>query len=313
MPRKLRFEHDDYVVIGRRSGLPTTLSDITTSVLNGLYLLRPDEATLDIIYGVLGRAQARWAFDVYAFHVMSTHWHLLGGFVSARQRARVMRFVNGEIARRINRLRGRTGPLFERRYASIQVLSDAHALDRVGYIMSQGTKAFVVGHPAEDPFACSTPTLLEGRTLYGTWRSRAGTKRYAIDISPLPSLAHLSPRDQRATLRALADDIARAERPRRKKAGRRLMGAERARTIDPMTRQTHRPRTPAPVVHGTRAQEAAWREAYGRARDAYTEATIAFRAWQADQTAPMIPWPPCTVPPASGWVEAVEDGARAGP
>ncbi|MCB9549311.1 MAG: transposase [Myxococcales bacterium] len=297
MPRNLRFDHDDYVVLGRRSGQWTTLSDITTPVINGRYFLRPDEQVADIILGVLGRAQARWPFDIYGFHVMSTHWHLLAGFTSGRQRARVMRFVNGEIARRINRLLGRRGPLFERRYACIQVLSDAHALERLRYLMSQATKAFVVRHPDDDPFVCSTPHHLRGLPLRGTWRGRGGSTRYTVEISPLPGLAALSIAEQRATCWQLADDIARRERQHRKKAGRRLQGAAAARTIDPWTRQPVSPRTPAPVVHGTPAQEADWRAAYGRARRAYTEATIAFRAWQADQATPLIPWPPGTVPP----------------
>ncbi|MCA9528071.1 MAG: transposase, partial [Myxococcales bacterium] len=208
MPRPIRFDHADYVVVGHRSGAPTTVYDITTPVLDGQYLLRPDES-VGLILGVLGRAAARWSFDIYAFHVMSTHWHLLAGFQSLRQRARVMRFVNGEIARRINRLRGRRGPLFERRYTAIQVLSDEHALDRLTYIMAQGTKAFVVGHPDDDPFACSTPHHLHGTPLRGTWHGGDGPVVYPVEISPLPGLAHLSPAARQQTMRQLADDIAR--------------------------------------------------------------------------------------------------------
>ena len=312
MPRKLRFAHAEYQVQGHRFAGTGTLWDITTPVLDGLYLLRPDEDCRSIIYGVIGRALARWPFDVYAFHAMSTHWHLLAAFPDLRIKARVMRFLNGEIARRINRLRGRTGPLFARRHQAIQVLSDAHALDRIKYLLSQGTKAFVVRHPAEDPFACANAALLLGRPLRGRWHGEGETVDYTVELSPLPALAHLTRTEYRAALRQLADDVAREQRPRRKKAGRRLMGPERARTVDPWTRQTPGPRTPAPVVHGTEAQEAGWREAYGRARDAYTEASIAFRAWQADQAKVMIPWPPATLPPAFAESEMAR-WARAGP
>ena len=298
MPRKIRFDDDRHTFVGHRTPTPTTISDITTRVINGRYFLRPSGVSKDIIQGVLGRAQSLWDFDIHGFHVMSTHWHLLAGFRSVRQRARVMRFVNGEIARRINRLLGRRGPLFERRYTTIQVLNDAHALERLKYIMSQAAKAFVVGHPADDPFACSTPTLLSGRPLRGTWRSAMETTRYTVEISPLPGLAHLSAAEHQQAMRGLADDIAREQRQRRKKASRRLQGARAATSLDLWTRQPDAAPTPAPPVHGTRAQAKKWREAYGRARDAYTEANIAFRAWQLDQGTPLIPWPPGTVPPA---------------
>ncbi|MCB9550054.1 MAG: hypothetical protein H6706_29955 [Myxococcales bacterium] len=314
MPRKLRFVDDRYPVLGARSGQTTTLWEITTPVIDGRYLLRPDDDCIDIILGVLAQAQRWWRFDVYAFHVMSTHWHLVAGFVSLGQKARVMRFVNGEIARRINRLRGRSGPLFQRRNTAIQITSDAHALQRVKYLMSQGTKAFVVRHPDEDPFASSTPWLLRGQPLRGTWWGEDGPVVGVVEMSPLPGLAHLSPHQQRDVMWEMADAIAKEERPKRKKAGRKLMGAERARTIDPWTRKAPEPKTPPPVIHGTAEQARAWREAYGEAENAYKAATAAFRAWQADATTPMLRWPPCTLPPAFAYVEAEPGGeARAGP
>ena len=123
-----------------------------------------------------GRRVIDWTVDAF-----------LAAFPDLRIKARVMRFLNGEIARRINRLRGRTGPLFARRHQAIQVLSDAHALDRLKYLLSQGTKAFVVRHPAEDPFACANAALLLGRPLRGPCSptSQRPSKRWLMTRSIL--------------------------------------------------------------------------------------------------------------------------------
>ncbi|MEZ4468558.1 MAG: hypothetical protein R3F43_30005 [bacterium] len=269
MPRKIRFVRDDYRLISPRSGQLVHAWDITTPVIDGCYLLRPDLPCLSIVHGVLGRAQSRWQFDIFNFHVMSTHWHLVGGFTSLRQKARVMRFLNGEIARRINKLRGRRGPLFERRHQAIQIMSDADLLDRVGYVLSQGTKAFVVRHPSEDPFACGAPALLMGKALRGTWLTGEQTLEYEVQLSPVPFLGE-SLAAQRPAIWEIADTIARTQRVRRKKAGRRLSGPELARTIDPRDSPARLASSASLEVHGTATQRAAWRRAYRRARHAYS-------------------------------------------
>ncbi|MCB9547102.1 MAG: hypothetical protein H6706_14815 [Myxococcales bacterium] len=308
MARKLRFLDDRCLFAGQDG--PLTVWDITTPVIDGLCLFAPGVDLARIVLGVLAAAQRKWRFEIYAFSFMSTHWHLQAGFVDLTDKADVMCFINGNIARKVNGLRGRSGPLFERRNTAIQVLNDAECLDRFAYILGQGTQAFVVRHPEEDPFVSANPALLRGERLLGEWAGEPCEVR----LSRLPVLRDLDDDAHRAQLWALADDIARGCRVRRKKAGRRLQGAESARRLDPFTRIKVRENTPAPVVHGTKAQEAAWRIAYASARTAYTAARIAFQAWLSDPESPLLRWPPCTLPPA--WPRAPRiDGtaAREGP
>ncbi|MEZ4469139.1 MAG: hypothetical protein R3F43_33060, partial [bacterium] len=113
----------------------------------------------------------------------------------------------------------------------------------------------------------------------------------------LPGCEALSPTAYRVLLRAMADDVARAHRRRRKKAGIRLRDPKSLRLLDPMAPSMPPKRAPRPKVHGTQAQEEEWRRAHDVARAAYTQATKAHWRRLEDPTAPMVPWPAGTVPP----------------
>ena len=59
--------------------------------------------------------------------------------------SRFMEYLNGNLAREVNRLHGRTGPVWERRYQAIVVTEEEQAqVDRLKYLLSQSVKENLV-------------------------------------------------------------------------------------------------------------------------------------------------------------------------
>ncbi|MCB9544895.1 MAG: hypothetical protein H6706_03260 [Myxococcales bacterium] len=299
MAATLRIEVEEFRYLSPRTGLSLAMYDVVVKVSDDRFAFAPTEAHHALVLGVLGRArQLMPDVDVYGFHVMSNHLHLLIGAATLGDKARFLAWSMRELSKRTNRRLGRTGKLLEQNRCT-QVTSAAHALQRLRYLMGQATAQFLARHPHDDIFPSSTPALLHGRPLPATFRY-AGAEPIdcPLHIDRLPGLEDLSPAEHRALMGRLADDLAREARPRRKKAGVRLPRPEQLRRLDPMTRPRARQRSPKPVVHGSAEHAALWRARHAEARAGYTEATQAFQRWHHDPTQPLLPWPACTLPPA---------------
>ncbi|MCA9525623.1 MAG: hypothetical protein KC549_04915 [Myxococcales bacterium] len=299
MPATLRLELDEYRVTSLRTGLSLALYEVTVKVGNDLFAFVPTDERRALVLGTLGRARQQFPdVDLYGFHVMSNHLHLLVGAESLEAKAAFLAWFLRELARRTNQQLGWTGPLLVRNHC-IQIMSDAHAVQRLKYVMGQATAQYLVRHPADDFFPCSTPALLHGGPIPATFCYAGGDPiDCRIHLDRLPCLADLSPRAHRDLMWQLADELAIEARPRRKKAGRRIPQPDAIKRLPPTTRPRTRDRSPQPPVHGDAEHHALWHEAHAAARAAYTRATRAFQAWHRDPTQPLLPWPACTLPPA---------------
>ncbi|MCB9547921.1 MAG: hypothetical protein H6706_19045 [Myxococcales bacterium] len=299
MAEKLRIEDPRHAVLTARLGIVMAIYETTSKVIDDRFAFIPTEQCSALLLGVLAQAQRLFPLiDVYAFHFLSNHLHLLIGAPTLTQKSAFLEWTLREISRRINKLLGRTGSLLEQNHC-IQVTTVEHALQRLRYLMGQATAQFLVRHPAEDIFPSSTPALLFGKPVEGIFQyAGQAPMTLRVRIDRLPGLEDLSPRDHRALMWTLADGLAAEARPKRKKAGVRIPEPAALRRLDPMTRPRERHRSPAPVVHGPAEHHDDWRALHAELRVAYTLSSRAYYAWQADPTQPMIPWPAHTLPPA---------------
>ena len=109
--------------------------------------------------------------DVHAFVLMSNHVHLmvtgrLAGAMPAMMQSLGRRYVGY-----FNDRHGRTGPLFEGRYRSALVKSDAYALACIRYIDLNPVRAGMVDDPTTYPWStCAAHAL--GHALAG-WKPHA--------------------------------------------------------------------------------------------------------------------------------------------
>ncbi|MCA9526312.1 MAG: hypothetical protein KC549_08445 [Myxococcales bacterium] len=306
MPATLRIEMTEHRLPSPRLGVEVLVFEVTCKVSNDLFLLAPRHEVVALLNGVLARAQQKvgeaggfeFDFDLYSYYVMSNHLHLLIGVVELVHKSLLLEWTCREIAKRVNGFHDRTGQLLTPNHA-IQVVSPEHALERMRYFMGQATAELKSRHPADDVFACANPALLRGEKLRGVFVHAGGRREeLAVRLDRLPGLGDLTPKAHRQLMGEMADGIAAEHRPRRKKAGLPVPDPEAVRFVDPLTRPKERKRSPAPVVHGTTAQQAEWRALHAVLREAYTRAHVAYWRWLADPRLPLIPFPPGTIPPS---------------
>ena len=116
--------------------------EITGRTAGAQFLLKPDDQVNAIIAGVLARAKANTDVAIYAHAFLTNHFHLLIGVDDAKQMAEFMTFVMGNIARKVNQHRERSGPFWQHRYSHVEVSLDETTLaKRFAYILLQSKPA----------------------------------------------------------------------------------------------------------------------------------------------------------------------------
>jgi REP element-mobilizing transposase RayT len=108
---------------------------VTNRCFQQRFLFRPSKEVNRIILGCLAREAAKHHVRLFAFVFMSNHFHMLlqAFFLNLPE---FMRDFQPSVARDLNRLHGRDGKLFERRYSSEPVLDDEAFLDRLNYTLN---------------------------------------------------------------------------------------------------------------------------------------------------------------------------------
>ena len=78
---------------------PGRVVEITSRTIHGRYLMRPSEEVNEIILGAVGRGQALYGVELFAFVFLSNHLHILMRVLGIERMARFMGYVKGNIAR----------------------------------------------------------------------------------------------------------------------------------------------------------------------------------------------------------------------
>jgi hypothetical protein len=167
--------------------LPKLVYEVTIRTLHGTFWLRPDPECAAIVAGVFGRALRRYpGVRLHGFDAQSNHLHYLLSATEPAQIPLFVGFAHSNIARQINKLRGRTGVFWSRRSKVIAVLDDEAQLDRMTYLLSQGPKSKLVASPKDWPGACSTPGLLGDMTVPARYKGLDACRRNRLRRTPRP-------------------------------------------------------------------------------------------------------------------------------
>ena len=154
------------------------LVEVTTRTFQGRYFMKPTPRVREIVVGILARAQRMYAMEVCLVTFMSNHWHGLLLPTDARQLARFMNYVNGEIARKILPLTPWDGKFWARPYDAIVVSDEPGAqLARFEYLLSHGVKEQLVERPEEWIGVNGVEAWLEGTPLRGYWFDKSRESR----------------------------------------------------------------------------------------------------------------------------------------
>jgi len=294
-----------------RCQLPGTTYAITLRCLEGRPLLRPDTETNHCVEFWLADAQRQApGVRVHSIDVMSNHMHLMVTDDHARL-ARFMGHFAGNLARDVNRLRGRRGPVFERRYAAAPVIDDQARVERMVYTLANPTRAGLVPSHRHWPGICLWAA--GGRAVrrtchrlrHGKWEracKRARGRKQAMPrradftdhatllLSPMPG------DDPEGQARRIARELARVEAEERKgrQAARQpFLGVARVLAQDPIG--PPRPIEPSaqPLCHaGTLAAWIEFKAGWRRFVEAFRAASRALL-----DEGPPLPFPPGSFPP----------------
>jgi putative transposase len=292
-----------------------TLVHVTCRCIHGRLLLRPGPVLEPIIIGALARSKRRHDVRIIAFSFLSNHLHLILGVDTAYQLAGFMGYFQSKLAREVGRLTGWREKVFGRRYQAIVISSEEAAqIERLRYVLANGTKEGLVERPGDWPGVHAARALLGEETLEGIWIDR--TQQYAarrrgkehdaerfttnetLTLDPLPCWKHLDKRVVRAWIAALLADIGAEAAAHRKKTGTPVLGRAAILTQHPHSRPRQSKKSPAPRFH------AASREArrflyriYAEFVAQFREAAERLRAGDRD-----APFPPGSFPPALPFV-----------
>jgi putative transposase len=142
----------------------------------------------------------RYEWSCHAFVLMTTHYHLLVRTPNP-DLARGMQRLNACYAQHFNRRHGETGHRFERRYHSVLIESDAHALELIRYLALNPVRAGACRDAASWPWS-SYAAIVRGQTqphclaeewlltYFGRNRARALERLQSLvdNMSPEPPL-----------------------------------------------------------------------------------------------------------------------------
>jgi len=114
---------------------------------------------------LLRRTRRKYSWDFLAFCLMTTHYHAV--LRTARPNlSRGMAWLNGSYARRFNLRQDRSGHLFDKRFFSRLVRSEAHLCEEIRYVLLNPVRAGMVSDPADYRWS-SCSACLELRSTGG--------------------------------------------------------------------------------------------------------------------------------------------------
>lgn len=298
------------------------LIEVTARTFQGRLLLRPSARLNEIVLGALGRGLERESeIAMVAFVFMSNHYHLLLRAPNAKALSEFVGYINGNIARKVNKLHGWSDKFWGRRYRGIQVIDDVSAEERLRYVLSHGAKEGLVARPGDWPGAHCHDALLRGAPIEGVWfddtasynyrrRGKAFdeydfAQRHTIELQPLPGWEDFSEQQRRDRCAAMVADIEREAAQQNRELGRTPPGPQFILGQDPHARPNEVEQHPAPLCHGsTEALREEYREfirefviAYGAAVGRVRQVRLEEQEFPPGCFPPAPPFVPDVVPP----------------
>ncbi len=290
------------------------LVEVTLNVIQGRYLLRPDQRgrVNEVVLGVIGRAQRLFQMSLAGISVMSTHLHLLAVPEDADHLASFMAHVGGNLSKEIGRrgLHNWPGKLWQRRHRAILVSDqEEDQVARLRYLLGAGVKENLVERAIDWPGVHSARALTRDHPLQGWWFNRSreyaawrrgeayGRYQYATEetvvLDPLPCWRHLPIQDVRRQVKELIRDLEREAAAKRRAKDKQVAGADAVMEIDPHHRPEKLYRSPAPDFHARRKKvRQAMRAAYAWVVAEHRKAAERLRASDRQTRFPEGTFPP---------------------
>ena len=222
---------------------PSKVHLLTCRTLRAELLLVPRPALTECVAGVIARYQEAFNIELYAACVLSNHYHLLSQAPEG-QLALFAENINREIALRVNRMIGREGTFWGRRYDDQITIEQYDAVDGLLYVLTNPTKHGLVAHPKSWPGVSTYWQTLGAKdrvyafTHYTEYhKAKRSAERWGeyvsisdyqtqhtLRVSPLPYFKRLSDRERIEKLNTLLEARTRKLCRERRAAGKGFLG-----------------------------------------------------------------------------------------
>ena len=204
---------------------PSLIYEVSRRVFDGEFRFDPIKhpQIAAAFHGIFARAQEEHGVTIYAYFVMSNHYHALYQAPNPDALADFLRDVHSAMARYANIIHGRQGPVFGgRAHIKPVMVNEATLTSRLAYIMGQAIKIENSPWSVDNwPGANTNAALMHGDKMVGahfdTRRKNLESRRKGgpqpdeeylswpqVELAVLPCWTHLSVEDQRARYKAVA-------------------------------------------------------------------------------------------------------------
>ena len=136
-----------------RRWLPDGFFHVSTRGVDGCAIYRDDLDRLSFL-ALLELAVRVYGWDVYAFCLMTNHYHLVLE-ADVPPLSAGMQHLNGEHAAAFNQRYARTGHLFGDRFSTYVIDSDEYLAAACGYVVNNPVRAGLCEHARDWPWSAS--------------------------------------------------------------------------------------------------------------------------------------------------------------
>lgn len=150
---------------------------LTNRCLLGQFLMLPDDECRRIIKGCLARAAEAHDVELVCFVFLSNHFHLIARFPKLNM-SEFMEQLQGQIAERLNKLRGRSGPVFPKRFDDQALLDEQVLRDKIAYLLNNPVQDRLVRSAEDWPGVTSMKLHYNDEPLEGSWLNHTKWRKY---------------------------------------------------------------------------------------------------------------------------------------
>jgi REP element-mobilizing transposase RayT len=279
-----------------RSIDPDKIYHVTDRTVNEEFWMPPTKEVKEAIGGIIARFQEIHYIDIFGLNILSNHYHLLArspyGNLSEFEQD-----INREIAKRMNRLHGRRGALWARRFSSQPAPKAVDGLDALLYVVTNPVHHGLVSHPRFWPRlntywqhlgAKDREYRFTNYTALNLARARSKGKKvklknfqttHTLKISPLPMFADLSKEERVEKLSGLIEERTKKLVDAAKENGTALLGKKKILEQAAGSRPRTVKRSPRPSCFSKCAETVRVYKKEAKAlREEYTHASIKYRS-----------------------------------
>ena len=281
-----------------RQWIPEQVMHGVIRTIDRFFLLIPNSQITNIIGSSVGRALEQHPVQLHACMAHTNHIHFLLSVTheTLGNGTRFFQYLNGLIAKEINKHWNRTGHLWGERISLEPVVDDAAAEKMLAYVMTNPVKDDLVDHVYDWRGFSTYKQLEKGKPVSynyiarrewwqkGGPRSSQGEKDFQktteVQTTPLPHWQNWSEVHQRKHFTNLIKTAEAQNRERRSIEGKKAMGMPAVMRNNHRDRPTSKPKKgPKPLCHASskgtlRAFKDHWKEFI----NAYRQASAYYRS-----------------------------------